>query len=501
MIDMTKKEKQIYPRSRKEMLRIIKNAEKEGHLLETALEEFTMHPFSMPALWDCRDYIWGIEQENYLKKPLIISLLALLSTMAGRLDEAKEYVNILGETPRHWQPQDFNANDFCRVCTELVMPYTEDFMFLRIVFFLIDVGAVPILSLTLSACRPSIINGFRDFTRFGPCLERYGDTIAQKVQKLYGSGGKGVYEIVLAEWHYQNNNCFRALVLVTGTIPLMEQEKDMRCLFVGLALQMKILLVNGQTRTAKPLVEKIRDRIHKTGWEELTSSLNALECLAACYDGRNEEVEEWLEKVAPDENKYIYMMDMYAYLIKLRCYIQTGKYMAAHVLVKQLITLLTQGKRHMDLCECYMLSAIIFYKADDKKHLCEELEKSLELAKKYKYIRLLADEGKCMVQMLSIYQRERGADDFTNQIMELAAEVGMRFPNYLKSPAEYFEALTPTEKTVLRLMAQGMSNDEIANKTGKKTGTVKFHSNNIFRKLKVQNRQQAVNRGRDINLL
>ncbi len=106
-----------------------------------------------------------------------------------------------------------------------------------------------------------------------------------------------------------------------------------------------------------------------------------------------------------------------------------------------------------------------------------------------------------MVQMLSIYQQEKWEDDFTNLIMELANEVGMRFPDYLKSPAEYFEELTATEKAVLRLMAQGMSNDEIANKMGKKTGTVKFHSNNIFRKLQVQNRQQAVNRGREINLL
>ena len=97
--------------------------------------------------------------------------------------------------------------------------------------------------------------------------------------------------------------------------------------------------------------------------------------------------------------------------------------------------------------------------------------------------------------------QEKWEDDFTNLIMELANEVGMRFPDYLKSPAEYFEELTATEKAVLRLMAQGMSNDEIANKMGKKTGTVKFHSNNIFRKLQVQNRQQAVNRGREINLL
>ena len=137
----------------------------------------------------------------------------------------------------------------------------------------------------------------------------------------------------------------------------------MRCLFVALALQMKILLVNGQTRTAKPLVEKIRKRIYETGWEELTSSLNALECLAACYDGRQEDVEEWLKKTAPDENNDIFMMDMYAYLVKVRCYLQTGKYMVAHVLVKQLIALLTTGNRHMDLCECYMLSAMACYKA------------------------------------------------------------------------------------------------------------------------------------------
>lgn len=498
---MGKIEKQIYPRSRKEMLRIMKAADKKGQLLETVLEEFARHPFSMPALWDCRDYIFSIKQEDYVNNPVLITHLALLSSMAGRLDNAKEYLQILGETPKHWLPQDFNHNDFYRVSEELVMPYTDDFMFLRIAFFLIKIGAVPVRSLILTACRPSLINGFRDFTRFGPYLERYKGTIIEMVQKLYGSSGKGVYEITLAEWCYQNNECFRALVLVTGTIPFMEQEQDMRCLFVALALQMRILLVNGQISTAKPLVEKIRKRIQETGWDELTSSLNALGCLAACYDGRRSEVEEWLENTAPDENKDIYMMDMFAYLVKIRCYIQTGKYMVAHVLVKHLITLLIPGNRHMDLCECYMLSAIICFKANDRQQLLEELEKALAIARKYRYIRLLADEGNCMAQMLIIYQQERGTDEFISELIALATKVGKYFTDYLKSPAEYYEPLTATEKVVLRLMAQGLSNNEIADRMGKKTGTVKFHSSNIFHKLRVQNRQQAVNRGKEVNLL
>ena len=498
---MVKKDKQTYPRPRKEMLRIMKSADKEGHILETIIEEFALHPFSMPALWDCREYFYRLDTQDCIKNPVLVTHLALISSMAGRLDQAKDYLKLIGETPQHWQPQDLNHTDFYRIALEMVMPYTSDTMFLRIVFYLIKAHAVPVRGLTLSACRPSIINGFRDFTRYGPYLVRHGDIITDTVQQLYGSGGQSVYEILLAEWYYQNNDCFNALVLVTGTIPLIEQNKDMRCLFVALALQMKILLVNGQTRMAKPLVEKIRERIHETGWEELTSSLNALACLAACYDGRQEEVTQWLEHTAPDENKDIYMMDMYAYLVKIRCYLQMGKYMVAHVLVKQLITLLIPGKRHMDLCECYMLSAIIYYKAGEKNRMCEELDKSLELARRYHYIRLLADDGSCMVQMLSIYQQERGADGFTDTIMDLAGEVGRHFPNYLKSPAEYYEPLTTMEKNVFRLMAQGMSNDEIADRLGKKTGTVKFHSNNIFRKLQVQNRQQAVNRGREIGLL
>ena len=44
------------------------------------------------------------------------------------------------------------------------------------------------------------------------------------------------------------------------------------------------------------------------------------------------------------------MMDMYAWMVKVRCYIQTGKYMAAYVLTHQLIALLIPGRRYMDLC-------------------------------------------------------------------------------------------------------------------------------------------------------
>ena len=498
---MDKKVQTTYPRPKKEILRIMRAADKNGQLLPVILEEFVQHTFSMPALWESREYFRKLGNEECVRYPVLFSHLALLSAMTGRLDEARAYVDAMEMALKYQASENTIYHEVCRCATEIVMPYTTDIRFLKDVFWLIEHGQVPVANLTLSASRPGILNGFRDFTRFGRYLEKYKDVITDTIEKLYGNAGKSVYEIMLAEWNYQKNDCFRALVLVTGTIPLIEQEQDMRCLFVALALQMKILIVNGQTKAAGPLVIKIRDRIHKTGWEELNTSLDALECLAACYDGRQEEVTAWLEHVAPDENHELYMMDVYAYLVKIRCYIQTGKYMVAHVLVQQLTVLLQQGNRPMDLCECYMLSAVICYKVNDEDRMFTELSKALEIAKKRQYIRLLADEGSCMAQMIFAYQKKYGTDEFTDKIMQFAAEVGRHFPDYLKSPIEYYEPLTKTEEAVLRLMGQGMSNSEIADMLGKKTGTVKFHSNNIFKKFDVTNRQQAVNLGREIGLL
>lgn len=39
-----------------ELVCVLDEAEQAGHLPETIVEEFTEHPFSMPALWACRDH-------------------------------------------------------------------------------------------------------------------------------------------------------------------------------------------------------------------------------------------------------------------------------------------------------------------------------------------------------------------------------------------------------------------------------------------------------------
>jgi DNA-binding NarL/FixJ family response regulator len=63
------------------------------------------------------------------------------------------------------------------------------------------------------------------------------------------------------------------------------------------------------------------------------------------------------------------------------------------------------------------------------------------------------------------------------------------------------EPLTKREREVLRLMAAGSSNKEIANALGAAEGTIKNHASTIFSKLGVRDRTRAVLKGLELGII
>lgn len=61
--------------------------------------------------------------------------------------------------------------------------------------------------------------------------------------------------------------------------------------------------------------------------------------------------------------------------------------------------------------------------------------------------------------------------------------------------------ISKREYEVLELMAQGLSNKEIADKLFVSLNTIKTHSSNLFLKLEVKRRTQAVQRGKELRLI
>jgi predicted ATPase/DNA-binding NarL/FixJ family response regulator len=83
----------------------------------------------------------------------------------------------------------------------------------------------------------------------------------------------------------------------------------------------------------------------------------------------------------------------------------------------------------------------------------------------------------------------------------LAAGIKEPTQSAVETPQPLIEPLTEREQEILRLLAQGLTNKEIAGQLTIVVGTVKTHNHNIYGKLGVDNRLQAVTRAQELSLL
>jgi ATP/maltotriose-dependent transcriptional regulator MalT len=74
-------------------------------------------------------------------------------------------------------------------------------------------------------------------------------------------------------------------------------------------------------------------------------------------------------------------------------------------------------------------------------------------------------------------------------------------PGRLVAQERLDDPLSERELEVLRLLASGKTNSEVAGDLFVSVGTVKSHTGNIYRKLSSRNRAEALNRARELDLI
>ena len=114
------------------------------------------------------------------------------------------------------------------------------------------------------------------------------------------------------------------------------------------------------------------------------------------------------------------------------------------------------------------------------------------------YIRTFADLGTSLVPLLNEAVRRGVTPAYVGEIL---AAVREETKEREAGKLEMIELLSEREMEVLRLVAAGLSNRQIARQLIISLGTAKTHIHNIYAKLEVRNRTQAVARAREIQLI
>ena len=151
-----------------------------------------------------------------------------------------------------------------------------------------------------------------------------------------------------------------------------------------------------------------------------------------------------------------------------------------------------------------VLQALAHWAQGRSETAVELLKDALASAKPGGFIRIFVDEGASMARLL--YEAlARGIEPAYVRRLLAAFPVADSKPAALSLPpdaeAGLVEPLSMRELEVLQVIAEGLSNQEVANRLYLSLHTVKVHARNIYAKLGVKNRTQAVAKGRTLGIL
>jgi LuxR family maltose regulon positive regulatory protein len=132
----------------------------------------------------------------------------------------------------------------------------------------------------------------------------------------------------------------------------------------------------------------------------------------------------------------------------------------------------------------------------------ESFERSLSWAEPEGYVRLFLEAGTEVIPLLRRAASHGIRPEYANQLL---AAFGVEQEAGVPMPRQSFsrllpEPLTPRELEVLRLICDGLANQEIAERLTVTLNTVKKHSSHIYGKLGVSSRAQAMVRAHELGL-
>ncbi len=161
-----------------------------------------------------------------------------------------------------------------------------------------------------------------------------------------------------------------------------------------------------------------------------------------------------------------------------------------------------EAKRWQDeRLKVMVLQAISHHMHNGQDQAFQVLGDALTLAEPEGFIRTFVDEGQPMAHLLYEALSQGILPDYVRQLLAAFPIAETKQGASAKDQSGLIDPLSEREIEVLQLIAEGLTNQEIASRLYLTLNTVKVHTRNIYDKLGVHNRTQAVTRARTLGIL
>ncbi len=300
--------------------------------------------------------------------------------------------------------------------------------------------------------------------------------------------------------YYEWNNLTMASDHFSQAVKLRYHSNFVGALNAGLALAC-IYQLQGQKEKAQAMLDELREDTLRLQNSDLLPLLEAIQAELLFLEGDIAGALRWAYAYQPEiihDNQFVFAVPS---LIQSRILLALGA--EADLLPqrqKLLVRLASAERDHFTqrAIQILVLLAVIDSRLGNEQAALTHLEQALILAQPGGFIRSFADSGP---ELKPLFGRLQQAGLAPNYLSEVVAAI----PDDPEGPIPVVRApallLTRREREILGLIRRGLTNQEIADELVISLYTVKRHGTNIYGKLAVDGRKQAVHKALELGIL
>lgn len=338
-------------------------------------------------------------------------------------------------------------------------------------------------------------------------------TTSQEALRLAAEGGASLpaaaYAYVgMGLVHYEWNDLEAASAMLEQGIALSERWGNGEVLVYGYTELALVRQAQGDTEGALALIrraERAAQRFHQRSW--IVAVMVAQQIRLLLRQGNLEAVSRWTEQANQE------FVTTYAEVTRARIALAQGQSEQALALLARQVGEAASSGRNATVIEIRLLEALAYQQQADLPRAMQALEEALALAEPEGYIRLFVDEGAPLRQLLTRWRRHRPQQPLAASQQRWRRYVGdlldafaadaqaLRQRAARPQPEGGQRPLSTREREIMRHLAAGKSNEEIAAALVLEVSTVKWHLKHIYSKLQVHSRTQAILQANTLHLL
>ena len=353
---------------------------------------------------------------------------------------------------------------------------------------------------SVTSTLPSIMNGGKDFTDWSRRDDLLYATMRTAVEAVLGRDGVGLADVAITESKFEKGQDVSARIL-----SLVSRLSDIRCHgtpdieFAAVGLIARSQVDGGRPQDAERALLSIRKRLEDAGEDRFFGNIDAMLCRVALHAGDYPAASAWYREKAPRDPTHFRVLLRYQYFTQAMVEITLGDYDAALLTLAPMEKYCITCQRYIDMIHLRLLTAIIRFRRKEDTWKAP-LQEAITLAEKYGFVRTISQYGAALLPLLA-HRRWEGDRTFWMEMMRQLRTQAANYPDFMQTPLEQSEALTPMELQVLRLICADKSNAEIGELLGIRLPTVKTHVSHILQKLDVSRRSEAIRAAQRLHLL